>query len=68
MKLFLKNNIKSKGFLVWLVLDLIKLVKYENFILKVMSHFTLHLPNALMVSNINFLLILWPFSFEKLSL
>jgi hypothetical protein len=42
MHLFLSNNIKIEGFLVWLVLDPIKFVKYGVFVLKVMSHFTLH--------------------------
>jgi hypothetical protein len=48
MHLFLKNNIKIKGFLVWLILDLVKTYQIWNigdvFILKVMNHFTLHLP------------------------
>jgi hypothetical protein len=33
------------GFLVLLVLDLVKPVKYGVFIFKVMSQFTLHLPS-----------------------
>ncbi len=45
MHLFLKNNIKkSMGFLVWLLLDLVKPFKYGIFILKVMNRFTLQLP------------------------
>jgi hypothetical protein len=59
MHLFLKNNIKIKGFLVWLILDPIKTCQLRSmggvFILKVMSHLTLHLPLDIfeMTSNIN---------------